>query len=84
MDYIFTLKYRLPDHEHDLDALAERLGSGGCDDALAGIGQAGRLALEFTREASNANEALLSALQSLQTQGVAATLVACNQGELAS
>ena len=29
-------------------------------------------------------EALLSALQSLQTQGVAATLVACNQGELAS
>ncbi|PHV27839.1 DNA-binding protein [Janthinobacterium sp. BJB426] len=62
MDYIFTLKYRLPDHETDLDALAERLGSGGCDDALAGIGQAGRLALEFTREASNAREALLSAL----------------------
>ena len=62
MDYIFTLKYRLPDHETDLDALAERLGSGGCDDALAGIGQAGRLALEFTREASNANAALLSAL----------------------
>jgi fructuronate reductase len=29
-------------------------------------------------------QALLSALQSLQTQGVAATLVACNQGELAS
>ena len=35
MDYIFTLKYRLPDHVTDLDALAERLGSGGCDDALA-------------------------------------------------
>ena len=62
MDYIFTLKYRLPDHETDLDALAERLGSGGCDDALAGIGQAGRLALEFTREASNANATLRSAL----------------------
>lgn len=62
MDYIFTLKYRLPDDETDLDALAERLGSGGCDDALAGIGQAGRLALEFTRDASSASEALLSAL----------------------
>lgn len=29
-------------------------------------------------------QALQSALQSLQTQGVAATLVACNRGELAS
>ncbi|KAB8057620.1 AlpA family phage regulatory protein [Janthinobacterium sp. FT14W] len=62
MDYVFALKYRLPDDETDLDALAERLGSGGGDDALAGIGQAGRLALEFTREAGSASEALLSAL----------------------
>lgn len=75
MDYIFTLKYRLPDHETDLDALAERLGNGGCDDALAGIGQAGRLALEFTREASNANEALLSALADVKAIVPEAVLV---------
>ncbi|MFZ4875137.1 helix-turn-helix transcriptional regulator [Janthinobacterium sp. Mn2066] len=62
MEYIFTLKYRLPDGEHDLDALAARLGHGGCDDALIGIGQAGRLALEFTREAGTAHQALQSAL----------------------
>lgn len=62
MDYIFTLKYRLPDSEGDLDALAGRLGSGGCDDALIGIGQPGRLALEFTRAADSAQQALLSAL----------------------
>lgn len=62
MDYIFTLKYRLPDTGTDFDALAERLGSGGCDDALLGLGQAGRLALEFTREAGSARQAVLSAM----------------------
>ena len=75
MDYIVTLKYRLPDHEHDLDALAGRLGSGGCDDALVGVGQAGRLALEFTREASNAREALLSALADVKAIVPEAVLV---------
>lgn len=75
MDYIFTLKYRLPDHETDLDALAERLGSGGCDDALLGIGQPGRLALEFTREASSASAALLSALADVKAVVPEAVLV---------
>ncbi|SDG86933.1 AlpA family phage regulatory protein [Janthinobacterium sp. YR213] len=75
MDYIFTLKYRLPDNETDLDALTERLGVGGCDDALAGIGQAGRLALEFTREASNASEALLSAMADVKAIVPGALLV---------
>lgn len=62
MDYIFTLKYRLPDEGADLDALAERLGSGGCDDALLGLGQPGRLALEFTRNAASARQAVLGAM----------------------
>lgn len=62
MDYIFTLKYRLPDTVTDSDDLLERLASGGCDDALAGIGQPGRLALEFTRDADSAQQALLSAM----------------------
>ena len=53
MDYRFTLKYRLPEQESDLDALAERLGSGGGGDALLGLGQPGRLALEFTRDAGS-------------------------------
>ena len=61
MDYIFTLKYRLPDEGADLDAVAERLGAGGCDDALPGLGQAGRVALEFTRDAASARQAVLSA-----------------------
>jgi len=62
MEYIFTLKYQLAEHELDSDALIERLGAAGCDDALIGIGFAGRLALEFTREAVSADVAMLTAL----------------------
>ena len=62
MEYIFTLKYQLADSDSDLDALVERLGAAGCDDALVGVGQPGRLALEFSREAGSAAEAVHSAL----------------------
>ena len=75
MDYLFTLKYRLPEQESDLDALAERLGSGGCDDALLGLGQPGRLALEFTRDADSAQAALLSAMADVKAAIPGATLV---------
>ncbi|SFW15820.1 AlpA family transcriptional regulator [Nitrosovibrio sp. Nv17] len=62
MEYTFTLKYQLTDGDSDLDALVERLGEAGCNDALVGIGQPGRLALEFTREAVDACAAVRSAL----------------------
>lgn len=75
MDYLFTLKYRLPEQESDLDTLAERLGSGGCDDALLGLGQPGRLALEFTRDADGARAALLSAMADVKAAIPGATLV---------
>jgi predicted DNA-binding transcriptional regulator AlpA len=62
MEYTFTLKYQLADDDRDVDALVERLGEAGCDDALVGIGQPGRLALEFTRDAPDAETAIQSAL----------------------
>lgn len=62
MEYIFTLKYQLAEQDEDLDALVERLGAAGCDDALVGVGQPGRLALEFSREADSAEEAVRTAL----------------------
>ncbi|MBC7192128.1 DNA-binding protein [Marinobacter sp.] len=52
----------LADHDSDLDALVERLGTAGCDDALAGVEQPGRLALEFFREAGSAEELARTAL----------------------
>ncbi len=38
----------------------------GCDDALVGVGQPGRIALDFTREARSASEAVLSAIKDVQ------------------
>ncbi|MBA6062734.1 MULTISPECIES: helix-turn-helix transcriptional regulator [Pseudomonas] len=61
MEYEFTLRYQLSGNE-DIDALLERLAQYGCDDALAGVGQPGRLALAFTRQATSARQAIESAL----------------------
>jgi hypothetical protein len=61
MEYEFTLKLKLPADDTDPDELVERLGEM-CDDALVGIGQPGRLALNFTRDAATAERAIVSAL----------------------
>ncbi|WP_194790562.1 helix-turn-helix transcriptional regulator [Pseudomonas sp. UFMG81] len=65
MEYQFTLKYQLTGDE-DIDALVERLGAAGCDDALVGIGQPGRLALAFARQGESARDAMHSALADVQ------------------
>ncbi|MFZ2290148.1 MAG: DNA-binding protein [Halopseudomonas yangmingensis] len=75
MEYIFTLKYQLADHDSDLDALVERLGAAGCDDALVGVGQPGRLALEFSREADSAEEAVRTALSDVKNAIPSARLI---------
>ncbi len=75
MEYTFTLKYQLTDDDLDSQALVERLGEAGCDDALVGIGQPGRLALEFTREAANADEAVRSALAEVRQAVPSARLI---------
>lgn len=62
MEFTFKLNYQLSSEDANQDELVERLGEAGCDDALVGIGQPGRIALEFTREADNAFAALTSAL----------------------
>src|SRR3990167_3343335 len=62
MEIEFTLKYRLSANDANHDALVERLYEAGCDDALVGLGVPGQLGLEFIREASSAEEAILSAL----------------------
>ena len=75
MEYVFTLKYQLADHDKDVDALVERLGGAGCDDALVGVGQPGRLALEFAREAESAEEAVRTALANVKTAVPTARLI---------
>lgn len=75
MEYTFTLKYRLPESETDMDALVERLGKAGCTDALIGIGMPGRLGLEFSREAKTAQEAIRSAFANVKSAIPGAILV---------
>jgi hypothetical protein len=66
MEYEFTLKFALPANHGPINELVERLGEAGCEDALVGIGQAGRIALEFTRDADSAKSAILSALAAVK------------------
>lgn len=75
MEYIFTLKYQLADHDSEPDALVERLAEAGCDDALVGVGQPGRLALEFSREAACAQTAVRSALRDVKNTIPSARLI---------
>jgi predicted DNA-binding transcriptional regulator AlpA len=75
LEYFFTLKYQLAELERDLDAMVERLGEAGCDDALVGIGQPGRLALDFTRAAGSAQVAVRSALAEVKRAIPSARLI---------
>jgi hypothetical protein len=62
MEFSFNLNYQLSVDDANHDELVERLGQAGCDDAVVGIGQPGRIALEFIRDAENALSALTSAI----------------------
>lgn len=66
MEYDFELKFKLASDEADARELVERLGKAGCEDAVIGIGQPGRIALSFTREAVSAKRAIISALRDVK------------------
>ena len=62
-EFEFTLKFALADSGIDANIYVDQLGEAGCTDALLGIGQLGRIALDFSRDAENAMEAVKSALE---------------------
>ena len=64
--YDFTLTFALGQSDSDPEAHLERLAKAGCDDALIGLGRDGRIALNFTREARSAYDAILSALSDVK------------------
>lgn len=74
MEYEFTLKYQLIEDEN-VDAMLQRLAETGCDDAVVGVGQSGRLALAFVREAPSAVEAIESALSDVRNAVPGARLI---------
>lgn len=65
-EYEFTLKFRLPASDADPESYVEALGDAGCDDATLGVGQRGRIALVFAREALTALEAVVSAVRAVR------------------
>lgn len=65
-EFEFTLKYQLPDPEADPEIYIGQLLEAGCDDALIGIGELGRIALQFDREAECALKAVTSAMDDVK------------------
>lgn len=65
-EYEFTLKFKLPVPDGNAEDYIEALAEAGCDDALVGVGLAGRISLEFIREADSAKSAVYSAILDVQ------------------
>ncbi len=65
-EFEFTLKFALTENSKDASSYVELLGKAGCDDALVGIGQEGRIALAFCREAESAFQAGIECNQKCQ------------------
>lgn len=64
--YEFTLKFALPNDEYNRQNFIESLADAGCDDAIVGTGQRGRIALHFTRVGDNAFESVTSAISDVK------------------
>jgi predicted DNA-binding transcriptional regulator AlpA len=75
MEYEFEFRFKLATDDADAGEVVERLGEAGCHDALIGIGQPGRIALRFTREAESAKSAIVSALEDVKKAIPAAKLI---------
>jgi hypothetical protein len=82
MEYDFELRFKLPADDTDADEVVERLGEAGCDDALIGVGQPGRIALKFAREAESAKRAIVSALEDVKKAIPAAKLIEAGPDKL--
>jgi len=74
-EYEFTLKFRLPDASGDPARFIDALAQAGCDDALVGVGQPGRIALDFSRVAKSAVAAISSAVLAVKKAIPGAELV---------
>lgn len=65
MQHEFRLVFQLPADTVPLNDVVEALAIAGCDDAIVGTGHPGRIALEFCREAEDAEQAIDSAINNV-------------------
>lgn len=75
MEFDFRLTYQLPDNQSDAAQVIAKLGAEGCIDALVGLGVAGQVSLEFVREVSTAEAAIMSAYEDVMRALPNATLI---------
>jgi hypothetical protein len=61
-EYDFILKFDLPEKDEDPEQFIDALYEAGYDDASVGIGQKGRIALNFIRQSNFALDAISSAI----------------------
>lgn len=78
-EFEFTLKFALPDSGQDPQIYLAALNEAGCDDAIVGIGQKGKITLQFTREACDALKAVTSATDDVKVVIPEAKLLECSQ-----
>lgn len=64
--YDFTLTFSLSQNMSDPDVCLSALYEAGCDDALVGTGIPGYIALNFSRTAKSAEDAILQAVKDVQ------------------
>lgn len=74
-EYRFILRFRLPEGDADPARFIDALAEAGCDDATIGVGQRGRIALDFAREADSALAAVASAMHAVRRAIPGAELV---------
>jgi len=61
----FVLRFKLPEGGADPEEWLDRLFDAGCDDATVGTGKHGAIALDFSREALSAEDAIRSAIDNV-------------------
>jgi len=66
-EFDFTLKFAFSKINTNAEQYVELLGEAGCDDALIGIGQKGRIALQFCREEESAFQAVITAIREVKS-----------------
>ena len=64
--YDFTLTFALPEDSGNPETYLDTLYEAGCDDALVGTGMSGSIALNFSRTAKSAENAIRQAVQDVQ------------------
>lgn len=62
----FVVRFRLPPEGADPKVWLDALFEAGCDDATVGVGKAGAIALDFSRDAPSAEEGVHSAITDVQ------------------